>query len=98
MHVVDCDCLCSKIELATSLVKFDRMQLVSPVTWRAGAAGIGQELGEHLITPTGPVLIWVSGEHGLHIRPPVVRKCPRPREEPATWGLTRDCPPALGHE
>ncbi len=90
MHVVNCDRLGSKIQLATSLVKGDSVQLVSAVTWRAGAAGIGQEVGEHLITPTGPVLIWVSGEHGLHIRPRIVRKYRGTDEDQVAWGLTHD--------
>src|SRR5258708_5386134 len=89
MHVVDCDGLGSKIQLATSLVKGDRMQLVSAVTWRAGAAGIGQEVGEHLITPTRPVLIWVSGEHGLNVRPRVVRKYRGTDEDQVAWWFTR---------
>ncbi len=79
MRIVDRNRLGSKIHLAIRFVKCNRMQLVSAVAGRAGAAGIRQEVGEHLVAPARAVLIGISREHGLPHRVSHRRKIPRCR-------------------
>jgi len=62
MRVIDGDGLGAKIRLKARLVEGDRMQLVSTVAGAASAAGIRQEVGQHLIAPASPVLERRVGE------------------------------------
>src|SRR5258708_5060167 len=58
---------CSKIERHAHVVECTGMDLVSAITGCAHAAGIRQEVSEHLITPTRTVIIGMGREHSCHV-------------------------------
>src|SRR5258706_5135357 len=59
-RVIDRDRFGSQVDLISSFVVCDGMNLVSAISSRAGSAGIRQEVGEHLVAPTGPVIKWLE--------------------------------------
>src|SRR6266478_2744635 len=90
MGVIHGDGLGAKIGLAARPVKRDGVDLVSAVAGSAYAAGIRQHVGEQLISPTGPIIVWISRELSLHVRSRVGGEYRGTDENKSARGLAGD--------
>ncbi len=69
MCIVHRNRLGSKVDGHAHVVERTDMDLVSAIAGWTHAAGTRQEIGEHLVAPTSPVVIWIAREHNCHVRP-----------------------------
>src|SRR5260370_19983932 len=61
--IVNGDRFVSEVDLVACLIMSDSVDLVCAVPRSAGAACIGEEVGKHLVAPTGSVIERIKREH-----------------------------------